>query len=226
MVSIERSGEEPFLAGLGAPFETGEVIYREGDPATSAYFLVAGSVRLVKRVRGGERSLTVHREGELFGEAVLVGSTERSSTAIALSAGRALALDDDALLRLTAARPELAVRLLKQLVVRAREAEERIESMLIADTQSRVVDALLRLVSQGRREGSKAGSVTLGISPMELSARLGLDVDAVKRVVSDLRSGQYLRVSDQRLEIPDVDALRKLYALLSVKAELEGEPLR
>lgn len=108
----------------------------------------------------------VHREGQLFGEAVLVGSTERSSTAIALSAGRALALDDDALLRLTAARPELAVRLLKQLVVRAREAEERIESMLIADTQSRVVDALLRLVSQGRREGSKAGSVTLGISPM------------------------------------------------------------
>jgi len=222
----EHPFEDPFLERHGQRFAMGDVLYREGDPAPSAFLLTEGSVRLVKRVRGGERSLMVHRSGELFGEAALVGSGERSSTAIALSAGVAVALDGDALDELARARPEVAVRLLKQLVVRAREAEERIESMMIADTQSRVVDALLKLASQVRRSGNKAGGVSLGISPMELSARIGLDVEAVKRVVADLRNGQYVRVTEQRLEIPDVDAIRKLYSLLAVKAELEGEPLR
>jgi hypothetical protein len=58
---------------------------------------------------------------------------------------------------------------------------------------------------------------------MELSTRVGLDVDTVKRSVQQLREGQYIRVSDERLEVPDIDALRKLYGLLGLKDEIRGE---
>jgi hypothetical protein len=58
---------------------------------------------------------------------------------------------------------------------------------------------------------------------MELSARVGLDVDAVKRTVQQLREGQYLKVSEAKLEVPDIEALRKLYGLLGVKEDLRGE---
>jgi CRP-like cAMP-binding protein len=109
----------------------------------------------------------------------------------------------------------------KQLVRRLRDAEDQIEIMMLTDTQSKVVSALLKLAQKDQELTGTA--VAFSISPMELSTRVGLDVDTVKRVVQELREGQYLRVADERLEIPDIDALRRLFALLGVKDEIRGE---
>ena len=53
-------------------FEAGELLYREGDPGTNAFLLEDGRVRLIKRVRGVERSLMVLKPGDLFGESALI----------------------------------------------------------------------------------------------------------------------------------------------------------
>lgn len=113
---------------------------------------------------------------------------------------------------------------MQQLVRRLRDAEDQIEIMMLTDTQSKVVSALLKLAQQARDQGSGSPVTAFTISPMELSTRVGVDVDTVKRAVQQLREGQYVRVTDERLEIPDLDALRRLYALLGVKDELRGEP--
>jgi hypothetical protein len=49
-----------------------------------------------------------------------------------------------------------------------------------------------------------------------------MDVDAVKRGVQKLREGQYVRVVDEKVEIPDVDSLRRLFTLLGLKDEIQG----
>ena len=49
-----------------------------------------------------------------------------------------------------------------------------------------------------------------------------MDVETVKRGVQKLREGQYLRVIDERVEIPDVDSLKRLFALLGLKDEIQG----
>ena len=61
------------------------------------------------------------------------------------------------------------------------------------------------------------------LSPVDLSSRVGLDVETVKRTVQRLRDQQYIRIVGERVEIPDLDALRRLYALLGSKEELRGE---
>jgi hypothetical protein len=57
---------------------------------------------------------------------------------------------------------------------------------------------------------------------MELSTRVGMDVETVKRGVQKLRDGQYLRVVGERVEIPDVESLKRLFALLGLKDEIQG----
>ncbi|MFO0552123.1 MAG: Crp/Fnr family transcriptional regulator [Polyangiaceae bacterium] len=210
-------------ARFGRRFGPGEVLFREGEEGSNAFLLEEGRVRLIKRVRGVERSLMVLKPGDLFGESALLAGALRSSTAIALSPGLALTLDQTTLHNLLEKNPVVASRLVKQLVRRLRDAEDQIEIMMLSDTQSKVVSALLKL-AQHQAEAAAAGAVSFTISPMELSTRVGLDVDTVKRVVQELRDGQYLRVSDERLEIPDVDALRRLFSLLGVKDEIRGEP--
>jgi len=78
---------------FGVQFDAGEVLFREGELGTEAYLLEEGRVRLIKKVRGQERSLMVLKPGDLFGESALIPGTARSSTAVALSPGLALALD-------------------------------------------------------------------------------------------------------------------------------------
>lgn len=112
---------------------------------------------------------------------------------------------------------------MQQLVRRLRDAEDQIEIMMLTDTQSKVVSALLKLAQQARDQGGGGPITAFTISPMELSTRVGVDVDTVKRAVQQLREGQYVRVTDERLEIPDLEALRRLYALLGVKDELRGD---
>jgi hypothetical protein len=90
---------------------------------------------------------------------------------------------------------------------------------MLRDQPSRVVNTLLRLAATSARG---AGEQVLTISPLELSSRVGLDVDAVKRAVQQLRDGGYVRIADEKIIIPDLAALRQLYELLGMKEEVRG----
>lgn len=207
-------------SGAVRVFSPGEVIFRQGDPSDEAYLLREGTVRLIKKVRGADRSLSILKPGDLFGESALVSGAPRSSTAVAITAGHARAIAPSTLATLVQTHPTSGVRMVEQLAARLYEAEDQIEIMMLSDTQSKVVSALLKLAEKARAAGATA---SFAISPMELSARVGLDVDAVKRTVQQLREGQYIRVTDARLEVPDIDALRRLYGLLGVREDLRGE---
>jgi CRP/FNR family cyclic AMP-dependent transcriptional regulator len=201
----------------GRRFAAGEALFREGDVANEAFLLQEGCIRLLKRVRMVERSLIVLKPGDLFGESALIDSAARNSTAVALTEGTALVLDRTTFRPLLEHYPSIAVRLLEQLTRRVRDAEDQIEIMMVKDTQSKIVAALLKLA---QRSG---GPAEITISPLELSTRVGLDVETVKRGVQRLREQQYVRIVDERVEIPDLEALRRLYVLLGTKEEIRGD---
>ena len=206
------------LHRYGRHFAAGDALFREGEPAREAFLLQEGRVRLLKRVRMVERSLMVLRPGDLFGESALLDAVARTSTAVALTDGIALALDRATFRPLVEGHPSIATRVVEQLIRRVRDAEDQIEIMLLRDAQSKIVGALLKLVVRSE------GSAELSVSPVELSTRVGLDVDTVKRQVQRLREQQYVRIVGERVEIPDIDALRRLYHLLGTKEELRGDP--
>lgn len=219
LVDLDRNdvASRALVEQYGHPFVQGDVLFREGEPATKAYVVQDGRIRLLKRVRMVERSLSVLRSGDLFGEGALIDGAVRTSTAIALSDGIVLTLDRAAMRSILERFPGVAERIFTQLVKRLRDAEDQIEVLMLRDTQSKVVSALLKMAR------GKDGAAELTMSPVDLSSRVGLDVDTVKRAVQRLRDQQYLRIVGERVEIPDVDALRRLYALLGSKEELRGE---
>jgi CRP/FNR family cyclic AMP-dependent transcriptional regulator len=220
LVDLDEHIDAPtrlLLEQYGRSFVQGEILFREGDPATDAYLLHSGRVRLLKRVRMVERSLSVLKAGDLFGEGALLEGGVRTSTAVALSEGIALVLDKGALRQIVERFPSLSERILSQLVRRLRDAEDQIEVLMLRDTQSKVISALLKMAR------ATSGPADLTVSPVELSTRVGLDVETVKRAVQRLRDQQYLKIVGERVEIPDLEALRRLYALLGSKEELRGE---
>jgi len=214
---IAPSERDRLILRFGRKFAAGEALFKEGDPAREAFLLQEGRVRLLKRVRMVERSLLLLKPGDLFGESALLDDGARNSTAVALSEGAVLVLDRSTFRSLFENYPAIATRMLEQLIRRVRDAEDQIEIMLLRDNQFKIVSALLKLAHRA------SGSAEIAISPVELSSRVGLDVDTVKRSVNRLREQQYVRITGERVEIPDIEALRRLYVLLGTKDELHGE---
>src|SRR3954454_19558224 len=83
--------------------ETGEILVRRGEPASSMYFITAGEVEIElpsRRVRLGE--------GAFFGEIALLRRADRSGTVTAVRKTRLLALDAQDFHALIARLPALA----------------------------------------------------------------------------------------------------------------------
>ncbi len=216
--NLAPAEQDRLISRYGRRFKAGEAIFREGEPAREAFLLQEGRVRILKRVRLVERSLHVVRPGDLFGESALVDDGGvRTSTAVALVDGVVLVLDKNTFRSLIEHYAAIGIRIFEQLVRRLREAEDQIEIVLLRDSQFKVATALLKLAARA------TGSAEVAISPVELSSRVGLDVDTVRRNVQRLREQEYVRIVGERVEIPDVEALRKLVQLLGTKDELGGD---
>ncbi len=218
-VTMESQTQErdKLIDAFGRRYAAGEVIFREGDPGPEVFILQEGRVRVLKRVRMVERSLQILKPGDLFGESALLTGTPRTATAVALSDVLVLALDPDTFGALMQGSVQVAMRLVQQLVRRLRDAEDQMENMMLRDNQSKVVNALLKLASEN---GRVSGSAQVAVSPLELSSRSGLDVDTVKRAVLQLREGQYIKIIEEKVMIDDIDALRRLFALLGMKEQI------
>lgn len=204
------------LGRYGRRFVAGDSLFKEGAPAHEAFLLQEGRIRLLKRVAMTDRSIAVIKPGDLFGEGALLEGATYGATALALTDGTVLALDRATFRSLLSNHPQVATRVVDQLVARLRDAEDQIEIMMLRSVQSKVTGALLKLA------GRATGGAEINVSPVELSTRVGLDVEAVKRTVGRLREQQYIRIHGERIEIPDVDALRRLNTLLGTKDELSG----
>ena len=111
--------------GHEVAFGPGEVIFEAGDRADAMFVVLDGEAQV--DVGGRFHRL---RHGNVFGEMALLGPERRMATVRAVEPVRALRVETDALLPLLLERPELAVALLKTLVVRLREVEQRIDAWM------------------------------------------------------------------------------------------------
>ncbi len=103
------------------PFETGDVLFRAGDPAAQVYAIIGGELEM-RTPDGQTQSLS---RGSVVGEYGLFGSGTRDSTVLAVRPGRALALDYARFHRFLLAFPECSFALLKLTVERLLNIESQ-----------------------------------------------------------------------------------------------------
>jgi CRP-like cAMP-binding protein len=212
--AISQEERARLLGRFGRAFKAGDALFEEGGPAREVFLLQEGRVRLLKRVAMTDRSLALIRPGDLFGEGALLEGQTYGATAIAIADGVVLALDRATFRTMLETHAQVAARAIDQLVRRLRDAEDQLEITMLRGVPSKVTSALLKLA------GRPSGAADVTISPVELSTRVGLDVEAVKRTVQRLRDRQYIRIIGERIEIPDIEALRRLYTLMTSKDDL------
>jgi CRP/FNR family cyclic AMP-dependent transcriptional regulator len=203
---------------FGRSYAGGEMVFVEEDQAAEVFMVVQGRVRLTKKVRLVEHDIVVLKAGDIFGENALLPGALHPCSAVSLGECQLLALKAKDFEELMRGQPDVAIKFIGQLVRRLQSAEERIENMMLKDGQSKIVNTLIKLAQNVE---PTEGRVLLSVSPIELSSRIGLDVDSVKNGILQLRENRYLRIVDEKIEIFDLEALRKMYRLMGMKEELK-----
>lgn len=75
---IESSGE--LVKNFGKNYESGTVLFEEGDSGKELYIIEKGEVQVSKIIGGKDQIVTTLDEGDFFGEMVLFGETSRTAT--------------------------------------------------------------------------------------------------------------------------------------------------
>lgn len=111
------------LAKYLVTYPAGAKIYGEGDIGTEMYAVCSGEVEITRTVDGETRVLGVVPRGEFFGEVSLLEDTPREAGARALTEAVLIRINSAVLETMLKRSPEIAVRMMRTLSRRAREAE-------------------------------------------------------------------------------------------------------
>jgi CRP-like cAMP-binding protein len=115
--------EFSILAGSGAPirvFKQGEIIFREGDPATELFVIKSGRVE----VTTGNRLLATLDDNGIFGEMALIDKSPRSATITAATDVELVPVNEKQFLFLVSQTPFFALKVMRVLAGRLRAANK------------------------------------------------------------------------------------------------------
>ena len=109
------------LAGAGAPvreFKAGEIIFKQGDPASEFFVIQSGKVD----IRVGNRLLGTLSDHDIFGEMALIDAAPRSATAVAATDVKVVPIGEKQFLFLIGNTPHFALNVMRTMAARLRSA--------------------------------------------------------------------------------------------------------
>ncbi|TYB48126.1 Crp/Fnr family transcriptional regulator [Actinomadura chibensis] len=207
-----RTWELLVANGVPRRCRAGEVLLRQGDPASHVLLLMSGRVKALLTLPDGEvLLLAVRGPGELLGEVGVLGGDGRSATVVAIDPCAVRALSADrfrALLRESGAEEELLRRAMRRL----REGEEWRAETAALPAGPRVVRALLRLAVPGGGVPSGGDVVDVGLGQTQIGQAVGLSRGVVAGELARLRALGVVTTERGRTVITDLPRLRALAA--------------
>jgi CRP-like cAMP-binding protein len=112
--------------GLGATYNDGEIIVRQGDVGDRMFVIQKGRAQILVEKDGVETPIRVAQEGELIGEMAIFERHARSATVRALGEVRVLTVDKKNFLKRIHEDPSLAFRVVQTMSRRIRELSDEL----------------------------------------------------------------------------------------------------
>ncbi len=130
--------------------KSGEIVFSQGDPADTVFYIEYGVVRLsVLSDTGKEGVVAVLEGGDFFGETCLAGESKRVRTAITMIPTTLVAIAPEELIRLLHTSPVFSDRFLAYMLKRNLRIERDLTDQLFNNSEKRLARTLLLLSQYG-----------------------------------------------------------------------------
>lgn len=203
--------EEGALLKLGRKvrFHRDATIFSEGDVSGRVVVLVKGRVKVSSdRSEGHEVVLAIRGPGEIIGELSAIDNHPHSATCTAMEPVEALLISSEGFLEFLVKHPHVALRMLRMLTGRLRDADRKRIEFGGRDTIGRVAARLVELADQFGREGDAGLVIDLPFSQQELAGWIGSSRESVVKALTQMRARGWIETGRREITVRDLPALR------------------
>ncbi len=135
-------------------FTAGDRVFEEGQPGNEMFIIQTGQVEILIKIDGEEHRLTLLEEGDFFGEMAILEDLPRTAAARAATDCTLVRIDRGTFDQLVKNDPEIAIRMLRKLSFRLREAGPTLlDGVAEAPVQQREVQERAELAPRGAVTG-------------------------------------------------------------------------
>lgn len=181
-------------------YRRGQIIYSQGDTASSVLYIQQGSVRLsVVSHEGKEAIIATLRRGDFFGEGALKAQGLRIGTAKAETPCTILAIKTKEMSRLLHQQHEFSDRFISYMLTRNGRIESDLIDQLFNSSEKRLARALLLLAQYGTSPPSQPD--VLKVSQETLAKTIGTTRTRVNYFMNKFRGAGYIEYSGDGLKI-------------------------
>jgi CRP/FNR family cyclic AMP-dependent transcriptional regulator len=176
------------------------LIVRAGDETDALYIILSGRVKvLMQDDEGHEVILSIMGSHEFFGEMGLLDDQPRSANVETLEPCEMLRLSKAGFVTCMKDNFDLAMRIIRNLVKRLRDADRKIESLALIDVYGRVARLLIDLAEE------IDGKWVVQHAPpkQEIARMIGASREMVSRVVKDLQEKGLIRAERRKILLLD-----------------------
>jgi CRP/FNR family cyclic AMP-dependent transcriptional regulator len=191
--------------------EQDDTLYSPKEATERLFILKEGRVQLYEvEESGDEITLCVVEDGNVFGEMALTGQSLNGLYLRALTPSTVVSLRREELEQLIMNKPEVGLRLVRELAQRLHESERRYADMVGKDVPARLATQILRLVGSEGVVSSQSLRIPTHYTHEQLGSMIGCKRVAVTRAFRTLEEEGAVELDERRIVVKDMDALKAL----------------
>ncbi|WP_045222156.1 Crp/Fnr family transcriptional regulator [Desulfonatronum thioautotrophicum] len=199
------------LARIADPitYNPGDLIFSEGEDAAGFFFVVAGQVKISKiSFEGKEQVLHFVGPGEIFAEVPVYSGGTYPANAEALRESRTFFFPRQAIRRLLANDPNLAMNMLADLSRRLRQLTRLVENLSLKESPARLAAYLLH----ASEELMRGDQVELDVTKGQLATLLGTTPETLSRTLKKMSETGQIQVQGRTIKLLDKPGLEQMAA--------------
>lgn len=190
--------------------KAGEAVFLAGDTGSSLFIIGSGRVRIgVNSVDGREKVLALPGPGDFFGELSLLDGQPRSADAVAVEDTSLYILQKEQFLAFLERRPGACLRVMAELSLRLRLADELVQDASFLDIPARLAKAILQIAADRGRLNGRGEMITPRMSQAVLAAMVGATRESVNKCLRRFERQGLLRLEGGSIAIRESAGLSR-----------------
>jgi CRP/FNR family cyclic AMP-dependent transcriptional regulator len=204
MEDLARRTPDTFL-------EQDDILYTPTEGTERLFILKQGRVQLYEVDQSGEEIiLSVVEDGNVFGEMALTGQSLSALYVRALTPSTVVSLRREDLEHLIMNKPEVGLRLVRELAKKLHASEARYANVVGKDVPARLATLILTLMDSEGVVSSESYRIPTHYTHDQLASMIGCKRVAVTRAFRKLEEGGAVVLMARHIIIKDLDALKGL----------------
>ena len=188
-----------------------KIIFLEDEEGNELYMILKGSVKVVRISESGEEiTLAVLQKGDFFGEMSLLDGKPRSATVVSDEDSVLILFNKNNFEKVIEKYPRIALKLLKELTLRLRKADDLIGNLAFLNVSGRIAGILLQLAEEHGQKTQDGVIVISRPTHQAIANMVGASRETVTRVLKRFEEKQYIMMSGKDITIFDKENIKNI----------------